>query len=85
MHGKPATPHLEELWTRDITITTGLVDAASTPTLMRLVATGQLGASRFITHRFSMDEFAQAYEVFSSAAESGALKVLLTREEDEDR
>ncbi len=84
VHGKPATLHLEEQWTRDITITTGLVDAVSTPTLMRLVTSGQLETSRFITHRFAMDEFTQAYEVFG-AADSGALKVVLTRAEDEDQ
>ncbi|MFZ2046771.1 MAG: alcohol dehydrogenase catalytic domain-containing protein, partial [Trebonia sp.] len=54
VHGKPATLHLEEQWIRDITITTGLVDASSTPTLMRLVTSGQLDASRFITHRFGL-------------------------------
>ena len=79
VHGKPATLHLEEQWTRDITITTGLVDASSTPTLMRLVTSGQLDAGRFITHRFGLDEFDKAYEVFGEAATSGALKVVLTR------
>jgi threonine dehydrogenase-like Zn-dependent dehydrogenase len=79
VHGKPATLHLEEQWTRDITITTGLVDASSTPTLMRLVTSGQLDASRFVTHRFGMDEFDKAYDVFGEAATSGALKVVLTR------
>jgi alcohol dehydrogenase len=79
VHGKPATLHLEEQWIRDITITTGLVDASSTPTLMRLVTSGQLDASRFITHRFGLDEFDKAYEVFGEAATSGALKVVLTR------
>jgi alcohol dehydrogenase len=79
VHGQPATLHLEEQWIRDITITTGLVDASSTPTLMRLVTSGQLDASRFITHRFGLDEFDKAYEVFSEAASSGALKVVLTR------
>ncbi|MGA9831371.1 MAG: zinc-binding dehydrogenase, partial [Trebonia sp.] len=79
VHGKPATLHLEEQWTRDITITTGLVDASSTPVLMRLVTSGQLDASRFITHRFGLDEFDKAYEVFDDAASSGALKVVLTR------
>ncbi len=29
VHGKPATLHLEKLWTRDVTITTGLVDTNS--------------------------------------------------------
>src|SRR5437588_4775359 len=33
-----ATLHLEEQWVRDITITTGLVDTHSTPTLLRLLA-----------------------------------------------
>ena len=38
VHGKPATLHLERLWDRDVTITTGLVDTYSTPTLLRLLA-----------------------------------------------
>jgi len=79
VHGQPALLHLEQQWTRDITITTGLVDASSTPTLMRLVAAGQLDASRFVTHRFTMDDFDKAYDVFAGAAASGALKVVLTR------
>ena len=36
VHGKPATLHLEDLWIRNVTITTGLVDTSSTPTLLRL-------------------------------------------------
>jgi len=83
VHGRSATLHLEEQWARDITITTGLVDASSTPTLMRLVATGQLAASRFVTHRFGLDDFEQAYAVFGDPG-SGALKVVLTREEEEE-
>jgi alcohol dehydrogenase len=79
VHGKPATLHLETLWTRDVTITTGLVDTYSTPTLARLMATGQLKAARFATHHFGFDEFIEAYDVFTDAAETGALKVVLTR------
>ena len=82
VHGKPAMLHLEDQWARDITITTGLVDASSTSTLMRLVATGQLDVSRFVTHRFRMDDFEQAYDVFGDAADNGALKVVLTRQEE---
>ena len=45
VHGKPATLHLETLWTRDVTITTGLVDTYSTSTLSRLLrATHQIDA-----------------------------------------
>jgi alcohol dehydrogenase len=78
VHGEPATLHLEELWTRDLTITTGLVDTYSTPTLLRLVTSGQLDAKPFITHRFALDQFMEAYDTFRRAGESGALKVVLT-------
>ncbi len=79
VHGKPATLHLERLWGRDITITTGLVDTYSTPTLLRLASSHQLDLTQFVTHRFSLDEFVEAYDTFSRAAETGALKVVLTR------
>ncbi len=82
VHGQAATLHLEEQWTRDITITTGLVDTSSTPTLMRLVAGGQIDARRFITHRFALEEFDRAYDVFARAAAAGALKVVLSRPEE---
>jgi alcohol dehydrogenase len=75
VHGKPVTLHLESLWGRDITITAGLVDASTTATLMRLVAGGQIDAGSFVTHRFSMNEMVDAYDVFDRASETGALKV----------
>jgi hypothetical protein len=65
VHGEAATLHLEEQWIRDITITTGLVDTSSTPTLPRLITTGQLDARPFVTHRFALDEFQEAYDVFA--------------------
>ncbi len=77
VHGGPATLHLEELWTRDVTITTGLVDTSTTPTLLRLTASAQLDAGRFVTHHFSLDEFEHAYDVFARAGDTGALKVVL--------
>jgi alcohol dehydrogenase len=79
VHGEPATLHLEEQWIRNVTITTGLVDAYSTPTLLRLLTTHQIDAARFITHHFGLDDFAEAYTVFGNAADTGALKVVLTR------
>jgi len=79
VHGEPATLHLEDLWIKDVTITTGLVDTYSTPTLLKLVATRQVDASAFVTHRFELDDFMNAYEVFGNAADTGALKVVLER------
>ncbi|MCU4184062.1 zinc-dependent alcohol dehydrogenase family protein [Acidiferrimicrobium sp. IK] len=79
VHGQPATLHLEELWTKDVTITTGLVDAFSSGTFLRLLQGHQLDADRFVTHHFTLDQFEQAYDVFANAAETGALKVFLSR------
>lgn len=77
VHGKPATLHLESLWIRNVTITTGLVDTVSTPTLLRMVEAGRIDGERFITHRFALNEMEQAYEVFENAGDTGALKVVL--------
>jgi alcohol dehydrogenase len=79
VHGEPVTLHLEDLWIRDVTITTGLVDTSTTPMLLRLVRSDQVDASKFVTHHFDLDEFEKAYDVFGRAADTGALKVVLTR------
>ena len=78
VHGKPATLHLESLWIRDITVTTGLVDAYSTPTLMQLVTARKIDAARFVTHHFKLSEMTEAYDIFQNAAGTGAVKVVMT-------
>ncbi|MDX3639943.1 zinc-dependent alcohol dehydrogenase family protein [Streptomyces sp. MB09-02B] len=77
VHGGPATLHLEDLWIRNVTITTGLVDTRSTPTLLRMAAAGRLPTSSLVTHVFPLDAMEEAYDVFSRAADTGALKVVL--------
>ncbi|MFC4059663.1 zinc-dependent alcohol dehydrogenase family protein [Planomonospora corallina] len=79
VHGKPVTLHLEDLWIKNVTITTGLVDTYSTPDLLTMLNAGQLDVSRMITHRFAFDDFMRAYDVFSDPMSTGALKVVLTR------
>ena len=78
VHGGPASLDLETLWIRNVTITTGLVDTYSTPTLLKLLSTHQVDLARFVTHRFPIDDFMKAYDAFSQAADTGALKVVLT-------
>jgi alcohol dehydrogenase len=78
VHGHPATLHLERLWIRDVTITTGLVDTFTTPKLLRLVADGRLDPTPFATHRFELDEMIEAYNTFADAASTNALKVVLS-------
>lgn len=77
VHGEAATLHLERLWIKDVTITTGLVDTNTTPLLMRLLSEGKLDVSHMTTHRFGLDEMQDAYDVFTRAGETGALKVAL--------
>ncbi|MFG6298345.1 alcohol dehydrogenase, partial [Streptomyces rochei] len=77
VHGKPVTLHLEDLWIKNVTITTGLVDTHSTPTLLRMAAAGRLPAAGLVTHTFPLDRMQEAYDVFARAADTGALKVVL--------
>lgn len=79
VHGKPATLHLESLWTRDVTITTGLVDTYSTPMLLKLVASHQVNVTDFATHHFALADIEAAYDTYARAGETGAIKVVLTR------
>jgi alcohol dehydrogenase len=79
VHGKPATLHLEDLWIRNVTITTGLVDTYSTPKLLDMLVAGQLDLGHMVTHRFGLEDFMQAYDVFAEPARTGALKVVLSR------
>jgi alcohol dehydrogenase len=78
VHGKPATLHLEKLWIRDVTVTTGLVDTFSIPRLLRLIASGRVDPLLFATHRFALDDTMNAYDTFADAANTGALKVVLS-------
>jgi alcohol dehydrogenase len=79
VHGKPATLHLEDLWIRNVTITTGLVDTYSTPKLLDMLVAGQLDLGHMVTHRFGIEDFMQAYDVFADPVRTGALKVVLSR------
>jgi len=69
--GEPASLHLEDLWIRNVTIRTGLVDGSSTPNLLRLPATGQSDAGSFVTHRFPVEDLMEAYDVFSRPNDTG--------------
>ncbi|KAB1150144.1 zinc-dependent alcohol dehydrogenase family protein [Streptomyces luteolifulvus] len=77
VHGRPATLHLEDLWIKNVTITTGLVDTYSTPTLLRMAAAGRLPTSALVTHVLPLEHMEEAYDVFARAADTGALKVVL--------
>ncbi len=77
VHGVKVDLHLEQLWDRNITITTRLVDTVSTPMLLKTLCSHQLDPTPLITHRFKLDQIVEAYETFADAAKTRALKVLI--------
>src|SRR3954447_5834625 len=77
VHGAPTTLHLEELWIKNITITTGLVSGNTIPTLLKLARDGRIEAEKLGTHRFSLGDIEEAYNVFGAAGEHDALKVVI--------
>ena len=79
VHGKSVELRLQDLWIQNFTITTGLVNTNTTPMLLRLIAEGRLDVGRFVSHRFALDDMLSAYDVFSRASETGALKVAISR------
>ena len=80
VHGKSVELHLEKLWIRNITLTTGLVSTNSTPMLLKIVKSGKLQPEKLITHRFTFDDILKAYDVFGNAAQNQALKVIISND-----
>lgn len=77
VHGKKVDLHLEKLWSHNITITTRLVDTVSIPMLLKTVQSKRIDPTQLITHHFKLDQIMQAYDVFSRAADTKALKVII--------
>ena len=77
VHGFKADLHLEKLWSHNIAITTRLVDTVSTPMLLKTVRSGKIDPKQLITHRFKLDDILDAYDTFSKAADTRALKVII--------
>ena len=78
VHGKPVSFPLETAWIQNLTITTGLVNTDTSRMLIKLLAQGRLDVAGFISHRFSLENVMDAYDTFGRAAETKALKVILT-------
>jgi alcohol dehydrogenase len=57
----------------------GLVNSNTTPLLLKLVASGRLNVDAFATHQFNLHDMMDAYDTFSRAAETKALKVIINR------
>jgi alcohol dehydrogenase len=77
VHGKPVQLNLDKLWDRNMTLTTRLVDAVTTPMLLKTVLSGKIQPKKLITHRFALTDVIKAYETFGNASKEKALKVII--------
>lgn len=80
VHGKSAELKLQELWSKNVTITTRLVDTETTPLLLKTVHSGKLHPKGLITHHFKLGDAMKAYDTFSSAEKEHVLKVIITND-----
>jgi alcohol dehydrogenase len=78
VHGSKVDLHLERLWSQNIAITTRLVDTVTTPMLLKTVQSKKIDPARLITHRFTLNQVLEAYDTFARAAETRALKVIIS-------
>src|ERR1700760_1928500 len=78
VHGTPVTLPMQDMWIQNVTLTMGLVDTVSIPTLLKMVAGGRIPAEKMGTHSFTFAQMDDAYSVFGNAAAHSALKVVIT-------
>ena len=69
---------VQEMWIQNVTLTMGLVDTVSIPTLLKMVASDRIPAEKMGTHSFTFAQMDEAYDVFKNAAQNSALKVVIT-------
>lgn len=77
VHGKSVDLQLQDLWIRNVTITTGLVSTSSTPMLLKTLASGKIKVEELVTHNFKFENMLEAYETFQNASKEKALKVII--------
>lgn len=77
VHGTSVDFELNKLWIKNLKITTGLVNANTTETLMKSCCAGKLQLDKLGTHTFSFDQMLEAYDTFKHAAEEKAVKMII--------
>ncbi|WP_227429124.1 zinc-dependent alcohol dehydrogenase family protein [Psychrobacter sp. I-STPA6b] len=81
VHGKPVEFEIQKLWIKNLTITTGLVNANTTGMLLKSCCSGKLPLEKLATHHFKFAEMEKAYDVFKHASEENAMKVIIDFDE----
>lgn len=77
VHGQPVEFEIQKLWIKNLTITTGLVNANTTGMLLKSCCSGKLPLEKLATHHFKFSDMEKAYDVFKHASEENAMKVMI--------
>jgi len=77
VHGQKVDFAIQDLWIKNLTIRTGLVNTNTTPMLLKAVAANKLPLKKLITHHFKLSEIETAYQVFLDASKENAMKVII--------
>ena len=78
VHGEGVQFPIQRDWINNITITTGLVNATTAPELLDKITSGAIDPAKFVTDRFTFDQFPKAYDTFADVAKQKALKVIIS-------
>ena len=74
---QPVTINAPRMMAKNLSLTVGMGDLGLIRELVELIRAGRLDLTALITHRMSLDDAVQAYEIFEKRAD-GAIKILLT-------
>ncbi|MCV3753799.1 alcohol dehydrogenase catalytic domain-containing protein [Ureaplasma zalophigenitalium] len=77
VHGKPVEFNLQDLWIKNIKISTGLVNTNTTNELYAKLPKIQKQVSQLITHSFNFADICEAYQAFKDAKNSKAIKIII--------
>ncbi|KAK9316958.1 hypothetical protein V1524DRAFT_466811 [Lipomyces starkeyi] len=73
VHGKSADLQLQDLWSKNITITT----ANTTCMLLKLLQSGKMKSDQLITHRLQLSQIERVYDTFGNHSKEHTIKTYI--------
>lgn len=77
VHAKSVDFAVDKLWIRNVKVSTGLVNATTTPVLMKMLAAGAIDVSPMLTHHFPLGDMLKAYHAFANTAGEQSMKIIV--------
>lgn len=77
VHTQPVTLPIQNLWIKNLTISSGMSNCCSIDELISLQASGKIIASELISHTFSFKDIVLAYDFFTNAEKNKANKIYI--------